>query len=65
MEISNTIVYLIFGVMIVGKACGYSEEKIMKLVKTLIGFEILISIKFVIKTAKVVIEIAVEFFTKN
>lgn len=65
MEISKTIVYLIFGIMIVGKACGYSEEAIMNLVKNLIGFEILISTKIVIKTAKKVIEIAVDFFTKN
>lgn len=52
-------------VMLVGKVCGYSEELIIDLVKYIIGFEILLNAKFIIKKTKSSIEFAIKFFTKN
>ena len=43
---------LVFLVMLVGKACGYSEESIMSLVKFIIGFGIVVNTKFIIKKGK-------------
>lgn len=40
MKIPKQIVLVIL-VMVVGKACGYSEESIMSLVKFIIGLECL------------------------
>ena len=56
---------LVIIVMLVGKVCGYSEEMIMDLVKFIIGFEILVNAKFIIKKTKAGIEITIKFFTKN
>ena len=52
MKIPEQIV-LVIVVMLVGKACGYSEESIMSLVK------------FIIKKSKDIKEYAIKFFTKN
>ncbi len=56
---------LMISVMLVGKVCGYSEELIMNLVKFIIGFEILVNAKFIIKKTKTGIEFTIKFFTKN
>lgn len=64
MEISKTTV-LVISILLVGKACGYSEDLIIGLVKYIIGFEIFINAKVIIKTAKKAYEFVVELFTKN
>ena len=64
MKIPEHIVLAIV-VMLVGKACGYSEESIMSLVKFIIGFGIIVNAKFIIKKCKDSIEFAIKFFTKN
>ena len=64
MKIPKHFVFAIV-VMIVGKVCGYSEESIMDLVKFIIGFGIVINIKFIIKKGKDIKEYAIKFFTKN
>lgn len=51
MKIPEQIV-LVIVVMLVGKACGYSEESIMSLVKFIIGFGIIVNAKFIIKKVK-------------
>ena len=51
MKIPEQIV-LVIVVMLVGKACGYSEESIMSLVKFIIGFGIIVNAKFIIKKSK-------------
>lgn len=56
---------LIILVMLVGKACGYSEESIMGLVKFIIGFGIIVDAKLVIKKGKDIKEYAIKIFTKN
>ena len=64
MKIPEQIVFVVV-VMLVGKACGYSEESIMNLVKFIIGFGIVVNIKFIIKKTKEIKEYAIKFFTKN
>ena len=64
MKIPEQIVLVIL-VMLVGKACGYSEESIMGLVKFIVGFGIIVNAKFVIKKGKKIKEYAIKFFTKN
>ena len=64
MKIPEQIV-LVIVVMLVGKACGYSEESIMSLVKFIIGFAIIVNAKFIIKKSKDIKEYAIKFFTKN
>lgn len=56
---------LVIVIMLVGKDCGYSEELIIGLVKYIIGFEILLNAKVIIKTAKGIYEFAIKLFTKN
>lgn len=56
---------LVIIVMIVGKVCGYREELIIDLVKYIIGFEILLNARFIIKKTKNSIEFIINFFTKN
>ena len=38
--------------MLVGKACGYSEETIISLVKFIVGVEIIVNAEFIIKKSK-------------
>ena len=64
MTISKQIC-LIIVVMIVGKACGYSENLIIDLVKFIIGFEIIVNIKFIAKKSKELKQFAINIFTKN
>lgn len=64
MKIPEQIVLVIL-VMLVGKACGYSEESIMGLVKFIIGFGIIVNAKFSIKKGKDIKEYVIKFFTKN
>lgn len=64
MKIPEHIVLAIV-VMVVGKACGYSEESIMSLVKFIIGFGIIVNVKFIIKKSKDIKEYAIKFFTKT
>ena len=64
MTISKPIC-LIIVVMIVGKACGYSENLIIDLVKFIIGFEIIVSIRFIITKSKKLKQLAIKIFTKN
>ena len=64
MKILKPICFAII-VMLVGKVCGYSEKLIIDLVKYIIGFEILLNAKFIIKKTKNSIEFAIKFFTKN
>ena len=64
MKILKPICFSII-VMLVGKVCGYSEELIIDLVRYIIGFEILLNAKFIIKKTKNSIEFAIKFFTKN
>lgn len=64
MKILKPLCFMII-VMLVGKVCGYSEELIMDLVKFIIGFEILVNAKFIIKKTKNGIEFTIKFFTKN
>lgn len=65
MKIPKQIVLVIL-VMVVGKACGYSEESIMSLVKFIIGFGMfIVNAKFIIKKAKGIKEFTIKFFTKN
>ncbi len=65
MKIPKQIVLVIL-VMVVGKACGYSEESIMSLVKFIIGFGMfIVNAKFIIKKGKDIKEYAIKFFTKN
>ena len=64
MKIPEQIV-LVIVVMLVGKACGYSEESIMSLVKFIIGFGIIVNAKFIIKKSKDIKEYAIKFFTKK
>lgn len=59
------LVILVILVMVVGKACGYSEESIMSLVKFIIGFGIIVNAKFIIKKGKDIKEYAIKFSTKN
>ena len=56
---------LVIVVMLVGKACGYSEESIMSLVKFIIGFGIVVNTKFIIKKGKDIKEYIIKIFTKN
>ena len=56
---------LVIIVMLVGKARGYREELIIGLVKHIVGFEMLVNAKVIIKKAKDFKEFAIEFFTKN
>lgn len=56
---------LVFLVMLVGKACGYSEESIMSLVKFIISFGIVVNTKFIIKKGKDIKEYIIKIFTKN
>ena len=64
MKIPEQIV-LVSLVMLVGKACGYSEELIMNLVKFIISFGIIVKAKFIVKKGKDIKEFVVKFFTKN
>ena len=64
MKIPERIV-LVIVVMLVGKACGYSEESIMSLVKFIIGFGIVVNTKFIIKKGKDIKEYIIKIFTKN
>ena len=64
MKIPEQIVLVVL-IMLVGKACGYSEELIMDLVKFIIGFGIIVNAKFINKKCKDSIEFAIKFFTKN
>lgn len=64
MKIPEQIVFVVL-IMLVGKACGYSEEFVMNLAKFIIGFGIIVNAKFVIKKAKDIIEFTIKFFTKN
>ena len=64
MKIPEQIV-LVIVVMLVGKACGYSEESIMSLVKFIIGFGIIVTAKCIIKKCKDIKDYAIKFFTKN
>ena len=64
MKIPEQIV-LVIVVMLVGKACGYSEESIMSLVKFIIGFGIVVNTKFIIKKGKDIKEYIIKIFTKN
>ena len=64
MKILKPLCFMII-VMLVGKVCGYSEELIMDVVKFIIGFEILVNAKFIIKKTKNGIEFTIKFFTKN
>lgn len=64
MKIPEQIVLVVL-IMLVGKACGYSEELIIDLVKFIIGFGIIVNAKFIIKKCKDRIEFAIKFFTKN
>ena len=64
MKIPKPICLVIF-IMLVGKACGYSENLIIDLVKWIIGFEIIVNAKLVIKKTKEAIEFAIKIFTKN
>lgn len=64
MKIPEQIV-LVIVVMLVGKACGYSEESIMSLVKFIIGSGIVVNTKFIIKKGKDIKEYIIKIFTKN
>ena len=64
MKIPEQIVLVVL-IMLVGKACGYSEELIIDLVKFIIGFGIIVNAKFIIKKSKDIKEYAIKFFTKN
>ena len=57
---------LVIIVMVVGKACGYSEELIMdSIFKSIIGFEILVNVRFTIQKVDNKKTFTLEFFTKN
>lgn len=64
MKILKPAVFMII-VMVVGKVCGYREELIISLVKSIIGFEILLDTKIIIKKAKNILELSIKFFSKN
>lgn len=54
-----------FVIMLVGKACGYSEESIVDLVKFIMGFGIIVSSKFIIKKDKDTKEYTIKFSLKT
>ena len=64
MTISEPIC-LVIGIMLVGKACGFSEKSIMNLVKFVIGCEIIVNAEFIIRKTASVVEFAIHFFTKS
>ncbi len=64
MKIPKQFVFVVL-VMLVGKACGYSEEFVMNLAKFIIGFGIIVKAKLIIKKTKDSIEFTIKFFTKN
>jgi len=64
MKIPESVISVIF-IMIVGKACGFSEEKIMNILYLLFGTGIILKFKLHIKGYKIVKELIVKFFTKN
>lgn len=64
MKIPEPVVSVIF-VMIVGKACGFSEERIMNVLYLLFGTGIILKFNLHIKGYKKVKELIVKFFTKN
>ncbi len=51
MEIQSKLLFVVI-VMLVGKACGYSEETIISLVKFIVGVEIIVNAEFIIKKSK-------------
>lgn len=64
MKIPEPIIWLSF-VMIVGKACGFSEEGIIKILYLLFGTGITLKFKLHIKCFKIIKELKIKFFTKN
>lgn len=64
MKIPESVISVIF-VMLVGKACGFSEERIMNILYLLFGTGIILKFNLRIKGYKTVKELIVKFFTKN
>ncbi|MFR8115761.1 MAG: hypothetical protein ACLVAK_01940 [Clostridia bacterium] len=64
MEIPKQIAFVVI-VMLVGKACGYSEETIISLVKFIVGVEIIVNAEFIIKKSKDIKEYIIKLFAKN
>lgn len=64
MKIPEPVVSAIF-VMLVGKACGFSEKGIINILRFLFGTGIILKFNLHIKGYKKVKELIVKFFTKN
>lgn len=67
MEILKLIVLviLISVIMYVGKIFGYSEKSIIIIIKTIIGFEILVKIKVVVHKFKGITQVIIDFLANN